>query len=997
MSSPTPELKLDLEKPFTLFVRAGAGAGKTTLLIKTFFDFSMQFKQKNGRWPKIVLTTFTRKATQEIKERLLVKALELNNPEMTEWLSKKSYVHISTIHGVLSLLLKKYFEKADLSSQFKIVDDLKIYKKQHRLLKKTFRQNVHLTELLDHYKFKDLIFHLNRALQFKSEYGDLKGLTLKQAVEYREDVLQKFKKTLQEIKSSSDQMTEAWTNYIQTLDQAFSILQLKGFDQFLIQLENLGKKPPFLKKKPAFSEELHEQLTEMLDGQKGQIWKLESDAEIEELVRINNLFLELLIDFEKEYLQLRKQNSEISVSELETISLNILKNNPEVRKNFSDHFDFYMIDEFQDTSPLQVEIMEYLVQDKPHFIVGDPQQSIYLFRGARSEVFEQKQKDVLKNGFEVQILDTNYRTKPPVMSYLNDLLSKVPTPFSPMKTHPEPEKLGESKVNHHVHYLKGSSEINMALYKIQSLLDQGVSAKDICVLGRKNKVLQELAYVALKLNYPVQLNVATGFENKREVIDLTSFLKFLMNPYDDENLVRLLRSPWFLISDQEILNLRQSSQDSCWSQVKKSNHEVLLALQSYLKEYQSSGVEQALITFLQKTLFFNSSYFLDPTGQREANIWKFIFNLKDEMKNPAFSLSDFIANQFSQFQNDLSSNKGEAVPSQKVDRVQLMTVHNSKGLQFRHVILMGLADQPQTTKILNSAYDSESHVFGLDIYDQEKSQLKNSFWTRRFRLDLNQREIDESWRVFYVALTRTIESITMIAEDKKRASSSNWSSGLNWPDEGISDFNQCTVFSEVYTGEPEKCHRQDEFSLIQKRAPLNLSVTKKDSVSVSKAAFDLDNKTSSEAFNLETKLIPQIQKAIKGTELHQYFESLKYNHVKLAHLNPEEQKALTYLQDDSKLEIPLQKILNQGFVEYGFGLKVGDQMIRGQIDAWGIVDGTAYVIDYKTGKTNYSETAFAQLGSYADCLRAMKKINQEKIVLAVVYPFDQKILTREMV
>ena len=120
MSSPSLMNKsldnLSSEKFPTRFIRAGAGAGKTTMLIKTFFEFVQNYRACTNKFPKIIITTFTRKATQEIKERLLVQALAFNDAELFQFVNKKSYVHISTIHGVLSLLLNRNHDLLGLSS-----------------------------------------------------------------------------------------------------------------------------------------------------------------------------------------------------------------------------------------------------------------------------------------------------------------------------------------------------------------------------------------------------------------------------------------------------------------------------------------------------------------------------------------------------------------------------------------------------------------------------------------------------------------------------------------------------------------------------------------------------------------------------------------------------------------------------------------------------------------------------------------------------------------
>lgn len=100
MSSPTFELN-------NIIVRAGAGAGKTTRLTQTVLDVAQGFKKKHARWPRVVVTTFTRKATQELRERLVTVTCRDQSQELLQYVSSPSQVFISTIHGVLNLFLKQ--------------------------------------------------------------------------------------------------------------------------------------------------------------------------------------------------------------------------------------------------------------------------------------------------------------------------------------------------------------------------------------------------------------------------------------------------------------------------------------------------------------------------------------------------------------------------------------------------------------------------------------------------------------------------------------------------------------------------------------------------------------------------------------------------------------------------------------------------------------------------------------------------------------------------
>src|SRR5690348_647724 len=102
-------------------MQAGAGAGKTTTLIQTFLAFVRDFHSKKGSYPRVIVTTFTRKATQEVKESLMREALHLGEEDIFKYLGQRSRVHISTIHGVLSTFLARYGDRIGLAPDFRVI------------------------------------------------------------------------------------------------------------------------------------------------------------------------------------------------------------------------------------------------------------------------------------------------------------------------------------------------------------------------------------------------------------------------------------------------------------------------------------------------------------------------------------------------------------------------------------------------------------------------------------------------------------------------------------------------------------------------------------------------------------------------------------------------------------------------------------------------------------------------------------------------------------
>ncbi len=975
------------------FIRAGAGAGKTTRLVTTFIDFVQKFKLAYNRYPKVILTTFTRKSTQEIKERLLKQALKINDNELFAFINKKSFVHISTIHGVLGLFLNQYQDIVGLSTDFKVLDKEQIRKQNFKELKSIFKQQTQFIELLDHYSFGSLLEHLDKAFEFSNQQPQISLLTDSDLKNMRHKEFLRIIALIETLCELPTPAGKGWGEYFQLLNQISEALKLGDLDQAIRISDNLPSKPRFSKEKPQFDTELHEDMQKYISDKNAILNQLDSDSYIAENYRINKLFFDLLQVFSYQIKDSRKLKNEITISDLETLCLQIIRTSKNAAKQFSTEFDYFMVDEFQDTSPTQLNILNELIGDRPHFVVGDPQQSIYLFRGARSEVFLSKQAEALKGNYENIRLNTNYRSRPSLMKFMNKFFSDFSTSFEPMI--PKTEFIKNDNSFYDGYYIQAADETLGALNHIQQLLNQGAKASDICVLSKKNATLMLLAQVAQKYNVPVQLMVAAGFDDRREILDLVSFVRFLVNPFNTENLIQLLRSPWFQISDNDIVRFRQqNSENHFWVQFKTCGHADALELIKYLKQFSNLGVLQTTIDFVKLSGMLSSAHYLDATGKKEANIWKFIQSLREQINQKSFHLNEYLTNQFSSLQSDLASNLSEAQPVVSPDRVSLMTIHNAKGLQFEHVIVLGLKDLPNTTNVMPLSKDESTGCMNLGIFSAEDSQIQNSFWGQKIRRQFNSREQAESERLLYVAVTRAITSIALIAEDKKKNSTISWFAKAAWPEIGqyqSAEFSYQSVRDDKLPHvlsiiDPILKKVIEPYQLLQSAESTTESVTEK-----------ISNNKFSEQTEISNRFLQNLDKAKAGTDLHKLFESLKYNTVSdIQKLTTEKNTGYLKFLIEQK-ELPLEKILQSGFVEWGFGLKDRSVLIQGQIDAWGFVNDTVYVLDYKTGSSEYVESAYQQLQFYAVCLKLMNKITpRHQIVLGVIYPVEEKVFQKNI-
>ena len=758
----------------------------------------------------------------------------------------------------------------------------------------------------------------------------------------------------------------------------------------LEHIENSPSKPRWSEKSPSLDPVAHDLVLQLKDELLDPVF--DSDQFIEKHQQLNQLFFEYTQQLSDINFEHKRSTGELTIADLESLSLKITQEFPEAAEEFSNAWDYFMVDEYQDTSPLQVQILNSLIRNKPCFVVGDPQQSIYLFRGARSEVFTQKQAEMEAQKAEVMLLQTNYRSEPALMNYINHFFNQYSPQFTSMQI-----KSSDAKLNipYSAMYVKTEDQKEGVLQHIQYLLKQGVKPQDICVLSRNNRNLEAIAIRAFEVGINVQLQSAAGFEDKREILDLIAFNRFLVNPHDDENLIQLLRSPWFFTEDTEILRMasqRIIEKRSFWSLFQNSENKNAALLKQFLNFFDSMGVLQTTKQFISQSQFMHFSDYYDRTGKREANVFKYLMSLSAAEQKPAFSLGLFLEDQFQSISLDAGSSNSEAQPVMQPDCVSLMTVHASKGLQFKHVILVGLADAPNPTRVDRLSFDTQSQKFSLSVFDDQELKLKASNWSNHLRDSYKERESAELERVLYVAMTRAIESISLVADTSKRSNKNTWLAQVAWPSEGEHQAETYKTLSVEYSGLAEAVVQQEVEESSVRQA---FSDLKSDTGEQSQSITDLiTSQGVSDKPNYEHQLL-NLKKAQYGSDLHRIFESLKYLEVDEVkkRVSPSEVAAIDYLY--SVKEIDINELLHKGHNEWGFGLKTKTKFIQGQIDLWAELDSEIHVLDYKTGSSAFAEKAFEQLGFYTKALLEMKQVpKNKKIVHTVIYPVEKTIVTK---
>ncbi|RYZ79736.1 MAG: exonuclease RexA, partial [Proteobacteria bacterium] len=360
--------------------------------------------------------------------------------------ANKSQVQISTIHGVLSLFLGRYGSKLGLSSDFKLLSSEQEGMLRRKLLRQLVLSRPEYETLLETYSFHQLETSLQKYFENSFLYPDFRFILQSEVAAQLQILLERLEATRKEVSASILEETSAaaWVKYAEGLQQLSLKVQpsevvtaIKAVQQFF---EINSRKPSFSAKSPAVSSETNDLLTGLVKSLKDLLDSPEwTPAYWQEHEMVNATFAGLAKDHAGLLYQAKIDTGNISISDLELFSLKLIHEHPQACESFSEEWDYWMIDEYQDTSPMQVALLKSLVGLRKSFVVGDPQQSIYLFRGARSEVFQEKMREIKSSGGQIQEKLINYRSSVRLLHFINQYFADASDQFAAML--PAPSKI----------------------------------------------------------------------------------------------------------------------------------------------------------------------------------------------------------------------------------------------------------------------------------------------------------------------------------------------------------------------------------------------------------------------------------------------------------------------------------------------------------------------------------------------------------------------------
>lgn len=506
-------------------------------------------------------------------------------------------------------------------------------------------------------------------------------------------------------------------------------------------------------------------------GKKGEPKQKELDAEIKRMT-----MLKAAVQTFESYCRILSENNRYDFSDMILWLIDIFKKQPEILLHYQEQFQYVLVDEFQDTSGSQNDLLQFLISywDKPNvFAVGDDDQSIYRFQGANIENITDF-SDKYAHSLQLVMLTDNYRSSQKILNASKDLIEKNKERLTSNKTltasnllYKAVEFLPEIRA-----YYNSYHEAVHIAKEIESLHKNGIPLNEICVIYRNHAQSEQIIRYLQSKNIPVNTRRRTDVLDESLIEKITTILKYLeaetSRPHSGEHyLFTMLHYDIFDIPPMEIAELSVNisrknfnERASSWREelkLYKSKKQPSLfggtevhdninkfsnAIEQLIKDTLNLPIQELLEQILIRCGLLVSALTSNEKTWNLQLLSAFFDFVKDECsKNTKTSLRSLIELITLMEENNIS------LPIQKIsyaeNGVNFVTAHSSKGLEFEYVYLLGC---------LRDKWDS--------------ARAGNNFKLPDNLFEIAGDETEEARRLFYVAMTRAKKQLCISYPEK---------------------------------------------------------------------------------------------------------------------------------------------------------------------------------------------------------------------------------------
>ena len=412
------------------------------------------------------------------------------------------------------------------------------------------------------------------------------------------------------------------------------------------------------------------------------------------------------------YMEKQKKYFGLDFFDLINFTIYLFKGHFEILEKWQDRMHYVMVDEFQDITMKEFKLIRHLTEEHQNFfVVGDPDQNIYEWRGSKMEVlidfeenlrkyFEeqsgtyfpgQKQR-TLTGGFKTIVMSMNYRSTPEILAASNDLIAKNGNRIEKELYTASP---GGAPVEH-FHGKNDADEIKHIVGRINARINEGGKYSDIAVLYRSAFVSRFVEQGFLKHNVPYTVYGGVGFYERREIKDVLSYMRLVAHG-DDLSFMRVVNVPRRRFGRNKVAYLRGKAAESgatLYETLKAHAEDPFLRdanMRRFVRviEEAREAADSMQVSELLQKLLIDTDYekYIRESGEMDrldnvSELVRSIVALENDYGEP-LTLSVFL--------QDVSLQR--EVEEEKPDCVRIMTAHTAKGLEFDTVIIAGMSEK----------------------------------------------------------------------------------------------------------------------------------------------------------------------------------------------------------------------------------------------------------------------------------------------------------------
>lgn len=388
----------------------------------------------------------------------------------------------------------------------------------------------------------------------------------------------------------------------------------------------------------------------------------------------------------------------LDFDDLICLTLDMLKEYPQLLEKYQNKFEYILVDEFQDTNIIQYKLIKLLAKKRKNiFIVGDQDQSIYSFRGAKVGNIDLFLRD-FENTKSI-LLEQNYRSTNPILKIANNVISNN---CNRIKKNLFTDNTSD-ELPVYYHTQSGYDEVMFVIDKIKELHMAGYPYKDFAILYRANALSRQFEDMLVRYQIPYTIYGGLSFFERKEVKDMIAYMRLIINQDDDFSFKRVVNEPKRKIGDALIDKLTVAGLEHKESLFRAIDHIQpsgigynnlisfkfnILELSEFLNDENTEFI--AIIDeILNKTGYLNM---LNNEGEEGKERLDNVLELKSVLKEAYEYYEGSKSEILNQFLYDLALRTDVDNKNEATDCIKLMTYHQAKGLEYRVVFMVAMEE-----------------------------------------------------------------------------------------------------------------------------------------------------------------------------------------------------------------------------------------------------------------------------------------------------------------